>query len=136
MIRRKLKNLKKKKLLKKLNASFFVTKSFYKIKLHKIYTSAIIKMRGGKMNLSFNQKRISICLKLVVIISAIVGTVLSAIQSSEAFMGGNTVFMYFTIQSNLLIALVCLLGLILLFINGKSGRTWYKIGRASCRERV
>jgi len=79
------------------------------------------------LNLSFNQKRISIGLKLVVIISAIVGTILSALASSEVFMGGTTVFMYFTIQSNLLIALVCLLGLVLLLINGRSGNAWYLI---------
>ena len=72
------------------------------------------------------RKIISFSSKLVVIISAIVGTILSAIASIDAFMGGSTVFMYFTIQSNILIALVCLIGIYFLFTN-KNNNIWYLI---------
>ena len=55
------------------------------------------------MELSFKRKITTIILKLIVIIAALIGIILSAISSSEAFMGGSTLFMYFTIQSNLAI---------------------------------
>ena len=41
-------------------------------------------------------------------------------------MGGSTVFMYFTIQSNILIALVCLIGIYFLLKN-KNNSIWYLI---------
>ena len=40
-------------------------------------------------------------------LSAIVGTFLSAYAGRGTFMGGGTVFMYFTIQSNIALALIC-----------------------------
>ncbi len=73
--------------------------------------------------MSKNLKITSICMKTVVIIAAVVGIILSAIQSSEAFMGGSRVFMYFTIQSNIFIALVCLVGLILIIVK-KTSNLW------------
>ena len=74
-----------------------------------------------------NKKNIiSISLKILVIISALVGTIISALGSIEAFMGGSTVFMYFTIQSNILIALVCLIGIYFLLKN-KNYNIWYLI---------
>ncbi len=66
----------------------------------------------------------SIILKSVVVISAIIGIVLSALASSEVFMGGHTVFMYFTIQSNILIALVCLIGLCFILLKRNTNRIW------------
>lgn len=77
------------------------------------------------MELSLKQTIISIVLKLIVIISAITGTIISAVQSSSAFMGGDTVFMYFTIQSNLLIALICLIGLVLILLKKKINNIWH-----------
>ncbi|WP_029233019.1 hypothetical protein [Butyrivibrio sp. VCB2006] len=65
-------------------------------------------------NLSERQKRLSIVLKLVVIVSALVGTFLSAYAGRLSFMGGSRVFMYFTIQSNIAIAIICGIGLCLL----------------------
>ena len=65
----------------------------------------------------------SFFMKTIVVIDAVVGIVLSAIQSVESFMGGHTVFMYFTIQSNIFIALVCLVGFILLILN-KTSNLW------------
>ncbi len=70
--------------------------------------------------MSKNLKIISIVMKVIVAFCAILGTILSAIQSSEAFMGGSTVFMYFTIQSNLLIALICIIGIVMLALNKKN----------------
>ena len=58
------------------------------------------------MTISSKAGTASLILKLVVIISASVGIVLSALSSSETFMGGSMVFMYFTIQSNIAVALI------------------------------
>lgn len=79
------------------------------------------------MKLTNRQIIISVILKLVVIISAVVGIVLSAIAGIDAFMGGSTVFMYFTIQSNLLIAFVCLVGLALMVLKKKINNILYII---------
>ncbi|MCR5157161.1 MAG: Pr6Pr family membrane protein [Butyrivibrio sp.] len=68
--------------------------------------------------LSSNQKRISTILKLIVIVSAVVGTFISAYAGRHSFMGGSRVFMYFTIQSNILIAVVSCIGL---FLMNRSG---------------
>lgn len=55
-------------------------------------------------------KALSLLLKGIVVLSAAVGVILSAIAGAQVFMGGNRVFMYFTIQSNIAIALVCAAG--------------------------
>ncbi len=78
------------------------------------------------MNLSKKRKISSIILKTVVILSAIIGTILSYNSATE-FMSGKTVFMYFTIQSNLLIALVCLIGLCLILTKKEINRIWFII---------
>jgi hypothetical protein len=39
-------------------------------------------------------------------------------------MGGSRIFMYFTIQSNLLIALICMIGFILLLRRDEVGKAW------------
>ena len=62
-------------------------------------------------------KVLSLFLKCVVVVSAAVGVILSAIAGTHAFMGGSRVFMYFTIQSNIAIALVCAVGAVLLLRN-------------------
>ena len=64
--------------------------------------------------ISDTRKKISYILKLIVIISAVTGTLISAFAGRSAFMGGRTVLMYFTIQSNILIALICAWGFYLL----------------------
>lgn len=56
-------------------------------------------------------KIISAILKLITVISAAVGTVISASAGRNFFMGGRRVFMYFTIQSNIAIAIICAIGL-------------------------
>lgn len=69
-------------------------------------------------------KLASLILKIVVIISAIVGTFLSAYAGRNSFMGGAFVFLYFTIQSNILVALICLLDIIFTLTNKINNRIW------------
>lgn len=78
-------------------------------------------------NLSERQKRLSIVLKLVVIVSALVGTFLSAYAGRLSFMGGSRVFMYFTIQSNIAIAIICGIGLCLLMKGNPVNQAWYVV---------
>ena len=51
-------------------------------------------------------------LRIIVIISAITGTFLSAYAGRDSFMGGKSVFMYFTIQSNIALAIMVFLILV------------------------
>ena len=77
-------------------------------------------------SLSIKQKIATIILKLIVIISAFAGILITALSAKEIYIGSSVVFMYFTIQSNIAIALVCLIGLILLFLN-KANYIWFVI---------
>lgn len=70
---------------------------------------------------------LSLVLKEIVLIAATVGTVISAFASETAFMGGSTVFMFFTIQSNIAIALIALIGGIVLLMRRKPAKGWYVI---------
>ena len=79
-------------------------------------------MKKGRL-----QTATTIFLKCVVIISVIIGIPLSAHETKGFFMSGSTIFMYFTIQSNILIGLICLVGLIFLIRKQKPGNTWYII---------
>ena len=60
-------------------------------------------MPAGRKNLSY-------ILKAIVVIAAAVGIVMSAAAGRRAFMGGSRVFMYFTIQSNIAVLLICAAG--------------------------
>lgn len=64
---------------------------------------------------------VSLLLKIIVFISVVVGVYLSWAGGRNAFMGGGSVFMFFTIQSNIAIALICLCGLILLLTRKTAG---------------
>ena len=75
--------------------------------------------------LSQKRKMISCLLKLIVIVSAAAGTMMSAAAGRSSFMGGNRVFMYFTIQSNIAIALLCAAGGCLLARNRAVSNGWY-----------
>ncbi len=77
--------------------------------------------------LSQVQKRASIVLKLIVIASAVLGTIISAYAGRDTFMGGRVVFMYFTIQSNLAIAAICAVGLFLFGKERTIPDAWYLI---------
>lgn len=79
------------------------------------------------MDISGKSKIISYILKCIVVISAVVGVILSAIAGSDAFMGGSVVFMYFTIQSNIAIALLCVIGGVWMLQGGKIKNFWYII---------
>ncbi|MBR4224644.1 MAG: Pr6Pr family membrane protein [Oscillospiraceae bacterium] len=79
-------------------------------------------MDGYKM-----RKSISLILKAVTVISAAVGTILSAAGAAGTFMGGKVVLMYFTIQSNIGIALICAIGAWLLTRGGRIPDVWYLI---------
>ena len=78
-----------------------------------------------KQTLTKTQRTLTLAAKCIVILSALAGVILSAVASSQTFMGGKTVFMYFTIQSNIAIALICLIGLIRILQNASIGSTWY-----------
>ena len=75
-------------------------------------------------HISKTRKIISLVLKAVVIISAAAGTFLSAYAGRGTFMGGSRVFMFFTIQSNIAIAIICLIGFCLLLTGKKIGKVW------------
>ncbi|MCR5755577.1 MAG: hypothetical protein K6G30_12300 [Acetatifactor sp.] len=52
-------------------------------------------------------KRLSYILKLITVLSAVTGTFLSAYAGRNSFMGGSRVFMYFTIQSAVILLIDC-----------------------------
>lgn len=79
------------------------------------------------MEISKPAKAISLVLKVIVFVSAILGTIISAVAGRAHFMGGSTVFMYFTIQSNILMALISLIGAFILLTRGKASTAWYVI---------
>jgi hypothetical protein len=71
------------------------------------------------------QRALSYALKTVVILSAVIGTLISYLAGRNSFMGGRHVFMYFTIQSNILMAIICGYGLYLLLKEKEITRGWY-----------
>ena len=75
-------------------------------------------------NLSPARKRISAVLKAVVFLSAVIGTLLSAYAGRHSFMGGSRVFMFFTIQSNIAIALISVIGCCLLLKDKPVSNAW------------
>lgn len=70
------------------------------------------------MGLTGTRKKISIVLKAIVTLSASIGTFLSYYAGRKSFMGGSRVFMFFTTQSNIAIAIICAVGLALM-LSGK-----------------
>lgn len=77
--------------------------------------------------LTFRQQIISSVLKIIVIVAAVLGTVMCVYAGRNSFMGGRTVFMFFTIQSNLALALLCLIGLIWMIKGDPFTDAWYTI---------
>ena len=82
--------------------------------------------RGKNTGLPIVNRIISLILKAVVIASAVIGTGLSSSAGLRAFMGGSRSMMYFTIQSNIVIAIICVIGVVLL-LRGKPVRTWWYV---------
>lgn len=70
---------------------------------------------------------ISYIIKIAVIVSVIVGSVLSALAGRYVFMSGTKIFMYFTIQSNIAIAVICAIGFVLLILKRPVKKVWYII---------
>ena len=79
------------------------------------------------MDIPLKSRACSIILKVIVILSAAFGVFLSAYASKDTFMGGSRVFMFFTIQSNIALALISLIGLVLLLKDRRFGSVWYVI---------
>lgn len=67
---------------------------------------------------------VSIILKFIVIVSAVLGTALCIYTGRNSFMGGTYVFMYFTIQSNIALAILCLIEAIMFFRKKEAGPVW------------
>ena len=72
-------------------------------------------------------KVVSLVLKAVTVFSAVIGTILSAYAGNNSFMGGGKAFMFFTIQSNIAIAIICAIGCFLLLKGKPAGRAWYVV---------
>ena len=75
-------------------------------------------------HISKTRKIISLVLKLTVIVSAAAGTFRSAYAGRGTFMGGSRVFMFFTIQSNVLMALISVAGIFFLFRRKAVNNLW------------
>lgn len=78
-------------------------------------------------NITAGKKNISLVLKAVVVLSAIIGTIMSAYAGSHSFMGGSRVFMYFTTQSNIAMAIICAIGACLILREKDIGEAWYVV---------
>ena len=81
----------------------------------------------GSMGIPTKTRVFSLILKGIVALSAAVGVFLSAYASRNTFMGGNRVFMYFTIQSNIAVAVLSLIGAVLLLRPGRIPNGWYVV---------
>lgn len=77
------------------------------------------------MEIPIKTRVFSLILKGIVVLSAAVGVFLSAYASRNTFMGGSWVFMYFTIQSNIVVAVLSLIGAVLLLRPGRIPNAWY-----------
>lgn len=75
--------------------------------------------------MSAKRKALSLILKCVVVISAAVGTYLSAADGINIYMSSKMAFMFFTIQSNIAIAIVCAIGAVLLLRNKPIANGWF-----------
>ncbi|MBP5265772.1 MAG: Pr6Pr family membrane protein [Lachnospiraceae bacterium] len=74
--------------------------------------------------MSKKSSMLSYCLKIVIIASALIGTFLSAYAGRNSFMGGSRVFMYFTIQSNIAIAIISCIGFCYMLNKRLRGNVW------------
>ncbi len=70
------------------------------------------------------RKYCSYILKTLVVLSAVIGVTLSALAGRASFMGGSRVFMYFTVQSNIAIAVISAIGCFLLMKGKQPGQVW------------
>lgn len=69
---------------------------------------------------------LSIFLKAIIVVSAVWGISICAFDEN-AFMGGKAVWLYFTIQSNIWMALVALIGLVMTLIRNRIFPRWMSV---------
>ena len=79
------------------------------------------------MEIPAKPRVISFLLKGLVIVSAAIGVFLSAYASKDTVMGGSRVFMYFTIQSNIAIAILSKVGAVLMLRQWSIPNVWYVV---------
>ncbi len=79
------------------------------------------------LELSTKRKLVSCVFKAIIIISALAGTIMSSGAGRRAFIGGSRVFMYYTIQSNIAIAVICLIGTVLMMRKQTVPNWWYTV---------
>lgn len=72
-------------------------------------------------------KVISLILKAIVVFCAVSGVTRCLFSDSGSFMGGLRMLLYFTIQSNIAIAVICCIGGVLLLSGRKIPDRWYII---------
>ncbi len=77
--------------------------------------------------ISPKRRTISLLLKCIVFVSATVGTYLSFVGGTGGFMLGSTSLMYFTIQSNIAIALIGAVGAVLMLKKADVSNAWFII---------
>ena len=73
------------------------------------------------------KKNLSYALKIIVILAAFIGTGISAYGDRDVFFCGLNIFMYFTNQSNVAIAIICAVGLYLMKCGKKISERHYII---------
>lgn len=78
-------------------------------------------------SLSPMKKILSCIMKIIVIASTVSGTFLSWYAGRDSFMGGRTVFMFFTIQSNIALAVICLIRLVKMLKGKPFSDLWFII---------
>ena len=81
-------------------------------------------MDKPQLTISGKAKIVSLILKAITVFSAVAGVLISAYASKDTFMGGGRVFMYFTIQSNVAIALIACVGAVFLLSKKQTGELW------------
>lgn len=81
--------------------------------------------QDGSIRLSARRRILSGILKCIVVVSAALGVILSVMASGDNFMSGSRTFMYFTIQSNIAMALICLIGGLLMISGHGVGDAWH-----------
>ena len=74
-----------------------------------------------------SEKKLSLLLKMIAVISALIGIIMSASLGQDSFMGGTHVFMFFTIQSNIAILLIEGYGAIAMLRNKPLSNLFYLI---------
>lgn len=73
------------------------------------------------------RKYCSLVLKALVVYFAATGVLAAVKSSADSFMGGSAMLLYFTIQSNIAMAVVCLCGGILLLGTKKVPNWWHTV---------